>query len=156
MGRTQPIKILLLTVAFALGAAALAHAVLIDRQPHFGEDEAQLERLAGDRFIDGRGLSPCERAMQDVLRSSRYKLFALGEQNTHLLLVVAPTFSGPELVTFRHNSIKAFKFAGQSGFVPPSDWFPTPPQLLSNTGLGAPHYNAVLAPISRHIRDAMT
>jgi hypothetical protein len=118
----------------------------------------QLDKTAKHRFENGRGLSPCDDYYAyETLRAARNKLVALGDSNSNLIAVVAPTFSEIELIAFGPSYVRAYRFPGQTGSTPPSsEWFSPTPLKISEVSLTPTQQFEILAPVRRHIKYAMT
>jgi hypothetical protein len=80
----------------------------------------------------------------------------MGEPEPSLLVVTAPTFSGAVVTTFDNNQIRVLHFAGDTGYIAPSDLFRKPVGKPSKVRLSASDVNDLIQPLSRHVRFAMT
>lgn len=147
-------RILILVFGAGIGVVVAGHE-FFDKRGQVDTTNVRLEERARTRFENGGGLSPCDGDMQRVLAQQRSRLRAMGEY-PELVIVVAPTFSGAKVVALGKNRITSLHFAGESGFMPPTDWLASAVVQKRVIELSASEYFDVFSPIARHVRYAMT
>ncbi|WP_162407812.1 hypothetical protein [Pseudoxanthomonas jiangsuensis] len=158
MNKPRAASILVISFVAAALLAVIGHSFLSEGEAKFGaQSYEKLENLAKDRFVNGRGLSPCDGDAWETLRAARGRLISIGDSNVEMVAVVAPTFSDVKVVAFGQNYIRAYRFPWESEA--PSHlagWFSPEPKKLSDISLSTAEQLAITTPVARHIRYAMT
>ncbi|TZF90719.1 hypothetical protein [Cognatilysobacter lacus] len=156
MKRINAASVALLTVSFAAVSGAWMYGQSTRNAPSITIDHFALEKLAANRFENGRGLSPCEADEFSRLEAARSELARKGIIDRDVIALVTPTFSGAELLSVSNGHLTVFRYAGETGFMPPDQWFSRPDGPSTTIALTPLEYEKVLSPLSRNVRYAMT
>ena len=152
--RVRHIMFWVLLILVCLGVAY----IVADRSPKNSQtsDAIDLARIAKNRYEHKRGLTPCRVETQEITRSARAQLLAMGEPEPFLLVVTVPAFSGAVLTTFGNDQIRVLHFSGDAGYTAPPDLFHKPIGKPAKVQIPASTVNDLVQPLSRHVRFAMT